>query len=303
MKEELKPTERPNPGSTDLDLLTPLEVVELINREDRKVAEAVGKCSQEIAVAVRGIMDSFAAGGRLIYIGAGTSGRLGVLDASECPPTFSTPPEQVVGIIAGGETALRHPIEGAEDDADAGRMAMEAIGLSRADTLCGIAASGRTPYVGGALALAAARGSFTILVTCDPRPELSATCVIAPEVGPEVVAGSTRLKAGTATKLVLNALTTASLALSGKVYSNLMVDVRPSNAKLVKRAHWLLKRLLSVDESTAAALLRSSGNNVKVAVVMHACQLDKVGAEARLAACGGFLRKALGEGRDHPGPP
>lgn len=297
MSDELRVTERPNPATTDLDRLTPLELVRRINQEDRAVAEAVARCDQELARAVEAVMKSYREGGRLIYVGAGTSGRLGVLDASECPPTFNTPPEQVIAIIAGGERALRHATEGAEDDAAAGAQALRDASLTRKDTVCGITASGRTPYVKGALDLARGLDAFTVLVTCNARAELKddADCVIAPETGPEVVAGSTRLKAGTATKLVLNTLTTASLALSGKVYSNLMVDVRPSNEKLEVRAKWLLTHILGVPDARAARLLEESGRNVKVAVVMERKRVSREEATRLLEACGGFLRKVLGE--------
>jgi N-acetylmuramic acid 6-phosphate etherase len=299
MSEELRVTERVNVATRDLDRMTPLEVVRVINQEDRAVAEAVGRCDAEIARAVEAIVTSFARGGRLIYIGAGTSGRLGVLDASECPPTFSTPPSQVLGIIAGGEQALRNPIEGAEDDAGAGAAAVREVGVRKDDTVCGITASGRTPYVKGALDHARSVGAFTVLVTCNPQGELrgDADCVIAPVSGPEVVAGSTRLKAGTATKMILNTLTTASLALSGKVYSNLMVDVRPSNEKLVKRAKWLIAHVTGVDEARAAELLEASGRNVKVAIVMEKRRVGREEAVRLLESHGGFLRRALGEER------
>lgn len=297
MSDELRVTERPNPATRDLDRLSPLDLVRRIQEEDRAVAEAVARCDADVARAVEAIVSSFKRGGRLIYIGAGTSGRLGVLDASECPPTFNTPPEQVLGIIAGGETALRNPIEGAEDDESAGALALREVDVAAADTVCGIAASGRTPYVRGALKLARERGAFTVLVTCNPRAELraDAECTIAPETGPEVVAGSTRLKAGTATKLVLNTLTTASLALSGKVYSNLMVDVRPTNDKLVARARWLISHLTGITDGAAGTLLEQSGRSVKVAVVMQRKALSRAEAEQLLAGCGGSLRTALGE--------
>ncbi|MBI4862634.1 MAG: N-acetylmuramic acid 6-phosphate etherase [Candidatus Riflebacteria bacterium] len=297
MTDDLRVTERPNEATVDVDLLSPLEVVRLINSEDRKVAEAVGRSDEAIARAVTGIMGSFGRGGRLIYVGAGTSGRLGVLDASECPPTFSTPESQVLGIIAGGDHALRHASEGAEDDAGSGSTALDAVAILPEDTVCGVTASGRTPYVQGALRHARDLGCFTILVTCNPGAELlgDADCVIAPVVGPEVIAGSTRLKAGTATKLVLNALTTASLTLSGKVYSNLMVDLRPGSYKLVERARWILTYLLGVSRERAGELFEASGRNVKVALVMGKRCLDRGTAERLLARCGGFLRKALSE--------
>lgn len=297
MSDDLRITERPNPATKDLDRLSPLELVRRIQQEDRAVLDAVARCEAEIGRAVEAIVASFRRGGRLIYVGAGTSGRLGVLDASECPPTFNTPPEQVVGIIAGGDHALRNPIEGAEDDPVAGRKAAEDAQVTDRDTVCGITASGRTPYVQGALDLARSRGAFTVLVTCNAAAELlkSADCVIAAETGPEVVAGSTRLKAGTATKLVLNQLTTASLALSGKVYSNLMVDVRPTNEKLVARARWLISTLSGATADEAARLLDESGKNVKVAVVMRKKAVGRPEAERLLNECGGFLRKALGE--------
>ena len=297
MSDELRITERPNPATEDLDRLSPLELVRRINAEDARVAEAVARCDAEMGRAVEAICASYRAGGRLIYLGAGTSGRLGVLDASECPPTFNTPPEQVLGIIAGGDHALRNAVEGAEDDPAAGAQALRDAGVTKHDSVCGITASGRTPYVKGALDLARATGCFTILVTCNRAAELhgDADCVIAPETGPEVVAGSTRLKAGTATKLVLNTLTTASLALSGKVYSNLMVDVRPTNAKLVVRAKWLITRLTGASTERAAQLLEESGGNVKRAVVMEKKGMSRTAAEDLLAQCGGFLRRALGE--------
>jgi len=297
VNEEPRATERANEGTRDLDLMTPLEIVRLMNREDRLVAEAVGRCDQEIARAVDGIRSSFAKGGRLIYVGAGTSGRLGVLDASECPPTFATPETQVVGIIAGGDWALKHAVEGAEDDAKAGAAALREKSLQKIDTVCGITASGRTPYVQGALRYARKTGCFTILVTCNRKTELDADadCVIAPESGPEVLAGSTRLKAGTATKLVLNTLTTGALALSGKVFSNLMVDLRAGNYKLLTRARLILTNLLGVDGDRAAELFEASQRNVKVAVVMGKKGVGREQAEKLLADAGGFLRRALGE--------
>jgi N-acetylmuramic acid 6-phosphate etherase len=295
----LRVTERPNPASLDLDLMTPLQIVRTMNREDRRAAEAVGRCQFEIARAVEAIRSSFARRGRLIYVGAGTSGRLGVLDAAECPPTFSTSARQVAAVIAGGARSLRHASEGAEDDADAGDHALSRLGPGPSDTVCGVTASGRTPFVRGALARARAAGCATVLVTCNPRAEAArdADCVIAPEVGPEVLAGSTRLKAGTATKLVLNTLTTASLALTGKVYSNLMVDLRPGSYKLVERALWILTQLLDIDRNEAAVLFEASGRNVKAALVMGRRGVGRRRAEAILEDCGGFLRRAFGEGK------
>jgi N-acetylmuramic acid 6-phosphate etherase len=298
LSDELRITERPNENTRDLDLLSPLEVVRLINREDVRVAEAVGRCDAKIAEAVEAIMRSFASSGRLIYVGAGTSGRLGVLDASECPPTFSTPEDQVVGIIAGGDWALRHASEGAEDDPKAGAAILREHKLVKADTVCGVTASGRTPYVQGALQVARKLGCFTILVTCNASAELldDADCVISPEVGPEVIAGSTRLKAGTATKLVLNTLSTTALALSGKVYSNLMVDLRPGSLKLVSRARWILSHLLGIEGPRAAKLFESAGRNVKVAVLMGKLGISREAAEKLLRKTGGYLRKSLDAG-------
>ncbi len=261
-------TEQQNPASLQIDRLSTFEMLRVINDEDRKVAESVTAELGQIALAVDGIVEAFGRGGRLFYIGAGTSGRLGVLDASECPPTFNVSPDLVQGIIAGGEPALSRATETTEDDPAIGVRDLLARGFGPADVLCGIAASGRTPYVLGAMAEANRMGALTIGISCSPGSELSkvAKIAITPLPGPEVVAGSTRLKAGTATKLVLNMLTTGSFIRLGYVYGNLMVNVQPKNVKLLDRATRIVSAATGVTYEEAGVMLAEAGNNVRAAI-------------------------------------
>lgn len=290
-------TENPNPRTREIDRLPTLAILELVNDEDATVAAAVRRALPEIARAVDAIVERLSAGGRLIYLGAGTSGRLGVLDAVECVPTYGVPPTMVQGVIAGGRDALTEVIEGAEDDADAGRAAVQGLDLSPRDVLVGIAASGRTPYVLGALDAARARGVTTVALSCNaPAPMLDrADIPIAVVVGPEVVAGSTRLKAGTAQKMVLNMLSTASMIRLGKVYGNWMVDLKVTNQKLAARARRIVREITGVDEDRAAALLEQTGYQVKPAIVMARLDVDLDEAQRRLDAAHGRLRDVIGD--------
>uniref|UniRef100_Q01PT6 N-acetylmuramic acid 6-phosphate etherase n=1 Tax=Solibacter usitatus (strain Ellin6076) TaxID=234267 RepID=Q01PT6_SOLUE len=290
-------TEQPNPASAAIDTLPVEQVLRIINAEDRKVAIAVECEIPAIARAVDAIVAAIEKGGRLFYIGAGTSGRLGVLDASEIPPTFSAPPEMVQGIMAGGENALSRATETTEDDPAIGVRDLMARGFTSHDVLVGLAASGRTPYVLGAIAEAKRRGSVTIGICCTPDAELShaVDIAIAPLVGPEVVAGSTRMKAGTAQKLVLNMLSTATCVRLGYVYGNLMVNVQPKNRKLVDRACRIIAQAAGVTPERAAKLLAQSGNSVRTAIVMAAAGVPREEAQRRLTACGGRVRQALGK--------
>jgi N-acetylmuramic acid 6-phosphate etherase len=288
-------TEARNPRSMDIDRRSALEIVQIMNEEDARVPLAVREALPSIAEAVEAIAARMARGGRLIYVGAGTSGRLGVLDAAECVPTFSTPPELVRGLIAGGETALTRAVEGVEDDADAGRRDLEGLDLNEVDCVVGIAASGRTPYVLGALAYAQEIGALTVGVACNvPAPILEATRIaIGVPVGPEVLTGSTRLKAGTAQKLVLNMLSTAVMIRLGKVYGNLMVDVQVTNHKLAGRAQRIVAEATGVDPERAAELLAAAGNRVKVAIAMGLLGISAEEAADRLDANAGRLRDVL----------
>jgi N-acetylmuramic acid 6-phosphate etherase len=288
-------TEQVNPASADIDRRSTAEVLEVIHREDSQVAPAVEREIPRIAEAVDRIAGLIRAGGRLFYIGAGTSGRLGVLDAAECPPTFHVPPELVQGIIAGGEAALARATETTEDDPEAGRRDLVARGFSGHDALVGIAASGRTPYVLGAVAAARELGALTVGISCTPDSELSraAEIAITPLVGPEVIAGSTRMKAGTATKLVLNMISTAVMIRLGHVYGNLMVNVQPKNSKLEDRARRIIASAAGVSGERASELLNQSGRDVKTAIVMSRLNLDRADAEARLAAARGQISEAL----------
>lgn len=291
-------TERRNPRTGALDVATPLQIVDLLNAEDRLVPEAVHAAREDIALAMTLVADALADGGRLLYVGAGTSGRLGVLDASECPPTFGTPPELVVGIIAGGAAALARSQEGVEDDASAGAAAVAAANAGDRDVVVGIAASGTTPYVRGALTEAQALGAATVLVTCaEPPADLAARCnrVIAVRVGAEAIAGSTRLKAGTATKLVLNTLTTGAMVLLGKTYGNLMVDLRAVSVKLTDRSERIVMEVCGVDRAAARAVLTAAGGRVKVAIVMARRAVDAPEADRLLEAAGGVLRRVIGD--------
>lgn len=288
-------TEQRNPGSRGLDRKSTLEILRALNREDARVALAVRREMPKIARAVDAIVKSLQRGGRLIYIGAGTSGRLAVLDAAECPPTFGTPPRMVQAIIAGGERALRHAVEGAEDSAANGARDLRRARVSRRDVVVGISASGTTPYVLGALQFARRRGAITVGVTSNPRSPLArqARVAIAPDTGPEAIAGSTRLKAGTAQKLVLNLLSTAAMVRLGRVYENWMVYVALTNQKLRRRGTRILEEATGASASAAEHALRQAGHNLPAALVML-----KSGASARdaarcLAAAGGNVRQAL----------
>jgi N-acetylmuramic acid 6-phosphate etherase len=290
-------TEAPNPRSAHIDQLPTLDILRVINAEDATVAGAVRQVLPAIAQAVDVIAGRLRQGGRLLYVGAGTSGRLGVLDAVECVPTFSTPPDMVQGIVAGGHSALTQPVEGAEDDHDAGYAQMIKIGVNTHDAVVGIAASGRTPYVLGALKAANERGAATVAITCnDPAPMLDLAHIpIAVVVGPEVIAGSTRLKSGTAQKMILNMISTTSMIRLGKVYGNLMVDVRVTNQKLAHRARNIVCQVTGVSDEEAARLLEQTHNEVKPAIVMALLDVTADEARARLAAAGGMLRQVIGD--------
>ena len=291
-------TEQANPHSSGIDALPTLEMLRVINDEDRKVAESITPELPNIARAVDAIANAFTRGGRLFYIGAGTSGRLGVLDASECPPTFSVSPDMVQGIIAGGERALSRATETTEDDPAIGAGDLLARGFTAADVLCGIAASGRTPYVLGAIAEATRMGAVTIGLSCTPDSELSraARIAITPLPGPEIIGGSTRLKAGTATKLVLNMLTTGAFIRLGYVYGNLMVNVQPKNSKLVDRAQRIIAGATGLSYDKAGEVLIAAGRDVKTAIVMARSGCSREEAHARLAAAGGRITGALKNG-------
>ncbi len=288
-------TEARNPASEHLDQLSTLDMLTVINDEDAKVAAAVRAELPSIARAVDAIAERFARGGRLFYIGAGTSGRLGVLDASECPPTFSVSADLVQGLIAGGDRALRLSSEHSEDSREEGAADLAAAGFSALDTLVGIAASGRTPYVLGAVDYARSLGALTVGLSSVPGSALAqaADLAITPATGAEVLTGSTRMKAGTATKLVLNMLSTGVMVRTGATYGNLMVNVRPTNAKLVDRAERIIAAATGCDAATSARLLSESGENVKTAIVMGKLGLGRESAEERLASVGGALAKAI----------
>lgn len=288
-------TERRNPASNNIDTLSTLEMLTVINNEDRRVPEAITPYLPQIAQLVDRVAQAFAEGGRLIYIGAGTSGRLGILDASECPPTFGTRPEQVVGIIAGGHKAILSAVENVEDNREQGAADLKALKFSAKDVLVGLAASGRTPYVLGAMAWAKSLNASVAVVSCNPQSEMAALADIAitPAVGPEVVTGSTRLKAGTAQKLVLNMITTGAMIRSGKVYSNLMVDVEATNAKLIERQISIVMDATDCDRDTAQAALQQCNRHCKTAIVMVLTGLDAAQAGAVLEQNNGFIRLAL----------
>jgi N-acetylmuramic acid 6-phosphate etherase len=290
-------SEARNPDTMQIDLMSTPQILAAMNAQDALVAGAVEKVLPEIGMAVERIVDAFKAGGRLIYMGAGTSGRLGVLDASECPPTFGVPEGMVVGLIAGGDHALRHPIEGAEDDPSEGRSDLEKVGLSSKDVVVGIAVSGRTPYVIGGLDYARSVGATTAALSCNPGSAIArmADIAISPVVGPEALTGSTRLKSGTAQKLVLNILTTASMIRIGKSYENLMVDVSVSNEKLAARAIRILVEVTHCTPEEAEGYLAASGNNVKLAILMALTGMDADAAQSALADADGFLRRAAGQ--------
>jgi len=300
---EVRLTEQPNPRSARIDQLTTLEIVDLINAEDRMVAEAVAEERREIARCVDMVVECFNRGGRLIYVGAGTSGRLGVLDASEMPPTYGTDPQMVQGVIAGGYDALVRAQEGAEDRPADGAAEMDAREVGADDFVLGIATSGTTPYVHGALARARERGARTGFLLCTYPPgqliELH-DVVIAPLVGPEVITGSTRMKAGTATKMVLNTITTSAMVRLGKVYGNLMVDLQVTCEKLRDRGERILMQVLRVDRPAAERLLDQAGGHVKTAIVMGCLDVDRAEARRRLVEAGGVITRVTG---DLCGPP
>ena len=293
----LRATEQRNPRSVAIDTFDPKQLVDLFVAEDATVPIAVGRAGEAIAATMTLVEAAFRRGGRLCYIGAGTSGRLGVLDASECPPTFGTPPEMVRGIIAGGAAALVRSIEGAEDDTVAGIAAVNEHALGSDDVLIGIAASGTTPFVHAALLHATERGAHTVFLTCaEPPATLLHSCdaVIRVDVGPEIVTGSTRLKAGTATKLVLNIITTGAMVRIGKTYGNLMVDLQATNAKLRERGERIVMEVLGVSRESARAALAAAGGRVRTAIVMLHDGLDVTAAEARLVEVDYRLRTIVG---------
>ena len=291
-------TERRNPRSATIDTASSLEIVDLIGAEDAGVPAAVARARTEIARAIDLVEAAFRAGGRLIYVGAGTSGRLGVLDASECPPTFGTPPEMVVGVIAGGYPALVRSVEGAEDDVNAGLGEMDARKVGSDDVVVGIAASGTTPFVRAALSRAQTLGAGSVLVTCaEPPALLQETCdvCIVVKVGPEVVTGSTRMKAGTATKLVLNTLTSGAMIRIGKTYGNLMVDLRAWNDKLIDRSQRIVMETTGLPRDEARAVLDAAGGRVKTAIVMARRGVSTDEADRLLAEHQGRLRTIVGD--------
>ena len=297
-------TEKRNPRSSGIDRLPVEAVLRIISAEDAKVAGAVRREIPRIAKAVGLVAGSLKHGGRLFYVGAGTSGRLGVLDASECPPTFGTDPSMISGIMAGGKKAVFRSQEGAEDRVGEARSAIRKAGVFKQDVVCGIAASLRTPFVASALAEAKKRGARTILVTTNPRSLLreksfaglrkNIDVVISPDVGPEVLMGSTRMKSGTAQKMVLNMLTTASMVVLGKVFENMMVDLRLNSRKLEERARRVLMISTGVDYATASKKLAAAGGHVKTAIVMIKCAVGAPEARRRLRSAGGFVHKAIG---------
>ena len=293
-------TEHRNPRTAEIDLASPLEIVDLVNAEDRLVAMAVATQREEIAKAIEMAESAIRAGGRIFYAGAGTSGRLGVLDASEIPPTFGAPPELVQGLIAGGHAALTRSQEGAEDKPDGARADVDAAGVGAKDFFVGIAASGTTPYVREALARAKSLGARTAIVACSPPPPETlavADLAIVAVTGPEVVTGSTRMKAGTATKLILNTITTGAMIRLGKTYGNLMVDLQATNAKLKDRSERIVAEVCGVARDVARDVLVASGGSVKIAIVMQRLGVDRAEAERRLAVSGGVIRRVI------PGPP
>ncbi len=290
-------TERRNPRTADIDTLSSLQIVDLVSTEDATVPAAVAAAREPIARTIDLIEAAFRAGGRLFYVGAGTSGRLGVLDASECPPTFGSPPEMVQGIIAGGAEALVRSVEGAEDDLAAAAGAIDEREVGPHDVVVGIAASGTTPFVRAALDRARELGARTAFLSCTaPPPEMLEQCdvCITVPVGPEVVTGSTRMKSGTATKLVLNLLTTGAMIRLGKTYGNLMVDLQVRNQKLADRGERIVMEVTGVDRSAARAALEAAGGSVRTAIVMVRTGTDRPAAEARIAASQGRLRPILG---------
>lgn len=288
-------TESRNPASADIDSLPTLDMLRVINREDQTVALAVEKTLPQVAQVVDAVAQAFRLGGRLVYMGAGTSGRLGILDASECPPTFGTPAEQVVGLIAGGHKAILKAVENAEDNRELAVSDLKALNFSEKDVLVGIAASGRTPYVLGGMEYALSLGATVAAVSCNPDSEMSrlAGIAITPVVGPEVITGSSRMKAGTAQKLILNMITTGAMIRSGKVYGNLMADVEATNAKLVERQKRIVMAATECDRATAEQALTACDGHCKTAIVMILAQLSAGDAKALLAQHQGFIRDAL----------
>lgn len=288
-------TEARNPATAEIDTKTTREVLALINAEDAKIPAIVAAEIDYIAQAVDLVVARFKQGGRLFYIGAGTSGRLGVLDASECPPTFGTDPEMIQGLIAGGMIALVRSQEGAEDRAEDGATDLKKVGLAAHDVVCGVAASRRTPYVVGAMQYARALGAATIFVTCNPRSEvhIPVDVAICPVVGPEVVMGSTRMKAGTATKLILNMLTTTSMIKLGKVYGNMMVDLQMTSKKLEERSKRTIMMVTGLDYEKSASYLLQAGGHVKTALVMILANVSAEEARRRLEQADGFVRNAI----------
>ena len=288
-------TEQPYQGSQDLDSLPIAQILSTLNAADAEVPAAVAQEIPRISAAVAAIVKALEGGGHLVYLGAGSSGRLGVLDAAECPPTFNVPPDLVRGVMAGGERALSRSSEISEDDPDAGARDLLASGFGPADVLVGIAASGRTPYVLGAVARARALGAITCGISCTPDSELSRAVdyPIEPKPGPEVLAGSTRLRAGTATKLVLNMISTAVMIRLGHVYGNWMVNVQPTNQKLTERAQRIIRQATGVSAERAAELLTAGGNSVRTAIIMEKTQTSRGEAERLLAQAGGRIREAL----------
>ena len=288
-------TESRNRNTMDLDLMTPLEIVTVMNQEDAKVPAAITPALPSIARCVSWAIESVKSGGRIIYMGAGTSGRLGVLDAVECPPTFGVPHEMVVGLIAGGENAFVRPIESAEDKPELGRQDLQRICLAQQDIVIGIAASGRTPYVLGGLAYAREMGCHTVAISCNPGSAIGAAAELPIEVvpGPECLTGSTRLKAGTCQKLILNMISTATMVGCGKAYQNLMVDVMMTNEKLVVRAQNIVMEATGCDRATAAEKISLADGSAKTAITMILADCDADEARARLARSGGHVRGAI----------
>lgn len=291
-------TEQANPATRAIDRMSPLEIARVMNAEDEKVALAVREVLPQVARAIEEIASRLRGGGRLIYAGAGTSGRLGALDASECPPTFNLPPDVVLACLAGGPTAFGKAHEDLEDSEEAGRADLEAVGVTGRDVVVGITASGRTPYARGAIACAREKGALTIGIVCNSNTPLEqeVDIFIAPLVGPEVIAGSTRLKAGTAQKMVLNMLSTGAMILLGKTFGNLMADVQATNYKLRQRALSIVRSATGLDAQAAESLLASAGDDVKTAILIERARISPEQARARLAAHGNVLRAALEAG-------
>jgi len=288
-------TEKQNKNTLNIDILEPLEMLQLINSEDIKVAKAVKKCLKDVALAVNFVENSFLNGGRLLYFGAGTSGRLGVLDASECPPTFNSNPEMVQGFIAGGDQALRNAVEGAEDSLEGGKQAANEALVCKNDTVVALSASGNPSYILGVLEKASIEGAKTVVITCNPeaKSKTFADCFICAEVGAETVSGSTRLKAGTAQKMILNMLTTASMIRIGKVYQNLMIDVKPTNKKLKERAAGIVTKIVKVSDAKAKELLEENEYKIKHVILMIKYKITFDDANEALKANNGILRKVF----------